>query len=92
MKEGVRDLPLGTPLCIVVSSESDVAAFADYVDAGMSVFASWIVYAIVHATFFADVSSQILLTIMNLNILKKESLPYSSFFILFVYLDIGIFR
>jgi len=34
MKEGVRDLPLGTPLCIVVSNESDVAAFADYVDAG----------------------------------------------------------
>ena len=34
MKEGVRDLPLGTPLCIVVSNKEDIAAFASYVDSG----------------------------------------------------------
>nr|CAB3238150.1 dihydrolipoyllysine-residue acetyltransferase component of pyruvate dehydrogenase complex, mitochondrial [Phallusia mammillata] len=34
MQEGVKDLPLGTPLCIIVSNEEDVAAFKDYVDSG----------------------------------------------------------
>ncbi|KFO83430.1 hypothetical protein N320_10787, partial [Buceros rhinoceros silvestris] len=28
--EGTRDVPLGTPLCIIVEKESDIPAFADY--------------------------------------------------------------
>ncbi|XP_040282274.1 dihydrolipoyllysine-residue acetyltransferase component of pyruvate dehydrogenase complex, mitochondrial [Bufo bufo] len=28
--EGTRDVPLGTPLCIIVEKESDVGSFADY--------------------------------------------------------------
>ncbi|KAM9033927.1 dihydrolipoyllysine-residue acetyltransferase component of pyruvate dehydrogenase complex, mitochondrial [Sarcophilus harrisii] len=28
--EGTRDVPLGTPLCIIVEKEADIAAFADY--------------------------------------------------------------
>uniref|UniRef100_A0A8C5MQV0 Acetyltransferase component of pyruvate dehydrogenase complex n=1 Tax=Leptobrachium leishanense TaxID=445787 RepID=A0A8C5MQV0_9ANUR len=28
--EGTRDVPLGTPLCIIVEKESDIASFADY--------------------------------------------------------------
>ncbi|XP_008063774.1 dihydrolipoyllysine-residue acetyltransferase component of pyruvate dehydrogenase complex, mitochondrial isoform X1 [Carlito syrichta] len=28
--EGTRDVPLGTPLCIIVEKESDISAFADY--------------------------------------------------------------
>ncbi|XP_051895894.1 dihydrolipoyllysine-residue acetyltransferase component of pyruvate dehydrogenase complex, mitochondrial [Pristis pectinata] len=34
--EGTRDIPLGTPLCIIVEKESDVAAFADYVETGVA--------------------------------------------------------
>nr|XP_060643385.1 dihydrolipoyllysine-residue acetyltransferase component of pyruvate dehydrogenase complex, mitochondrial-like [Anolis sagrei ordinatus] len=34
--EGTRDVPLGTPLCIIVERESDIAAFADYRDAGVT--------------------------------------------------------
>nr|XP_060643716.1 dihydrolipoyllysine-residue acetyltransferase component of pyruvate dehydrogenase complex, mitochondrial [Anolis sagrei ordinatus] len=34
--EGTRDVPLGTPLCIIVERESDIAAFADYRDAGVA--------------------------------------------------------
>ncbi|XP_063060054.1 dihydrolipoyllysine-residue acetyltransferase component of pyruvate dehydrogenase complex, mitochondrial-like [Engraulis encrasicolus] len=30
--EGTRDVPLGTPLCIIVENESDIQAFADYVE------------------------------------------------------------
>ena len=37
-KEGVRDLPLGTPLCIVVPNQSDVAAFANYVETGKLIY------------------------------------------------------
>lgn len=33
--EGTRDVPLGTPLCIIVEKESDIPAFADYRDAGL---------------------------------------------------------
>ncbi|KAJ6653983.1 hypothetical protein lerEdw1_007615 [Lerista edwardsae] len=33
--EGTRDVPLGTPLCIIVEKESDIPAFADYQDAGL---------------------------------------------------------
>ncbi|XP_054853776.1 dihydrolipoyllysine-residue acetyltransferase component of pyruvate dehydrogenase complex, mitochondrial [Eublepharis macularius] len=33
--EGTRDVPLGTPLCIIVEKESDIPAFADYRDAGV---------------------------------------------------------
>ncbi|XP_048368955.1 dihydrolipoyllysine-residue acetyltransferase component of pyruvate dehydrogenase complex, mitochondrial [Sphaerodactylus townsendi] len=33
--EGTRDVPLGTPLCIIVEKESDIPAFADYRDAGI---------------------------------------------------------
>ncbi|XP_053546086.1 dihydrolipoyllysine-residue acetyltransferase component of pyruvate dehydrogenase complex, mitochondrial [Bombina bombina] len=29
--EGTRDVPLGTPLCIIVERESDIGSFADYV-------------------------------------------------------------
>uniref|UniRef100_A0A8C6RHJ4 Acetyltransferase component of pyruvate dehydrogenase complex n=1 Tax=Nannospalax galili TaxID=1026970 RepID=A0A8C6RHJ4_NANGA len=28
--EGTRDVPLGTPLCIIVEKQADIAAFADY--------------------------------------------------------------
>lgn len=28
--EGTRDVPLGTPLCIIVEKEEDIPAFADY--------------------------------------------------------------
>lgn len=28
--EGTRDVPLGTPLCIIVEKEADISAFADY--------------------------------------------------------------
>lgn len=28
--EGTRDVPLGTPLCIIVEKEADIPAFADY--------------------------------------------------------------
>ncbi|XP_062867580.1 dihydrolipoyllysine-residue acetyltransferase component of pyruvate dehydrogenase complex, mitochondrial [Trichomycterus rosablanca] len=32
--EGTRDVPLGTPLCIMVEKESDIQAFSDYVETG----------------------------------------------------------
>ena len=28
--DGAKDIPLGTPLCIVVDNEEDIAAFKDY--------------------------------------------------------------
>jgi len=31
--DGAKDIPLGTPLCIVVDSEDEIAAFKDYVPA-----------------------------------------------------------
>ncbi|KAL8173562.1 UNVERIFIED_CONTAM: hypothetical protein K2H54_007969, partial [Gekko kuhli] len=34
VEEGTRDVPLGTPLCIIVEKESDIPAFADYRDVG----------------------------------------------------------
>lgn len=34
--EGTRDVPLGTPLCIIVEKESDISAFADYVETGVT--------------------------------------------------------
>uniref|UniRef100_A0A8C9VD50 Acetyltransferase component of pyruvate dehydrogenase complex n=1 Tax=Scleropages formosus TaxID=113540 RepID=A0A8C9VD50_SCLFO len=34
--EGTRDVPLGTPLCIIVEKESDIKAFADYVETGVA--------------------------------------------------------
>ncbi|XP_051533668.1 dihydrolipoyllysine-residue acetyltransferase component of pyruvate dehydrogenase complex, mitochondrial-like [Myxocyprinus asiaticus] len=34
--EGTRDVPLGTPLCIIVEKESDISAFADYVEMGVA--------------------------------------------------------
>lgn len=34
--EGTRDVPLGTPLCIIVERESDIAAFKDYVETGVA--------------------------------------------------------
>lgn len=34
--EGTRDVPLGTPLCIMVEKESDIQAFADYVETGVA--------------------------------------------------------
>ncbi|KAK2827266.1 hypothetical protein Q7C36_018192 [Tachysurus vachellii] len=34
--EGTRDVPLGTPLCIMVEKESDIPAFADYVETGVA--------------------------------------------------------
>ncbi|XP_076129968.1 dihydrolipoyllysine-residue acetyltransferase component of pyruvate dehydrogenase complex, mitochondrial-like [Alosa pseudoharengus] len=34
--EGTRDVPLGTPLCIIVENESDIKAFADYVETGIA--------------------------------------------------------
>ncbi|KAJ8368265.1 hypothetical protein SKAU_G00082930 [Synaphobranchus kaupii] len=33
--EGTRDVPLGTPLCIIVENEADIQAFADYVETGL---------------------------------------------------------
>ncbi|XP_034995553.1 dihydrolipoyllysine-residue acetyltransferase component of pyruvate dehydrogenase complex, mitochondrial [Zootoca vivipara] len=36
VSEGTRDVPLGTPLCIIVEKESDIPAFADYKDAGVT--------------------------------------------------------
>ncbi|XP_030637046.1 dihydrolipoyllysine-residue acetyltransferase component of pyruvate dehydrogenase complex, mitochondrial isoform X6 [Chanos chanos] len=33
--EGTRDVPLGTPLCIIVEKEEDIKAFADYVETGV---------------------------------------------------------
>jgi len=29
--DGAKDIPLGTPLCIIVENEEDIAAFKDYV-------------------------------------------------------------
>ncbi len=34
--EGTRDVPLGTPLCIIVEKESDIDAFKDYVETGVA--------------------------------------------------------
>lgn len=34
--EGTRDVPLATPLCIIVEKESDISAFADYVETGVA--------------------------------------------------------
>ncbi|XP_072342689.1 dihydrolipoyllysine-residue acetyltransferase component of pyruvate dehydrogenase complex, mitochondrial [Scyliorhinus torazame] len=34
--EGTRDVPLGTSLCIIVEKESDIPAFADYVETGVA--------------------------------------------------------
>uniref|UniRef100_A0AAY4CPQ6 Acetyltransferase component of pyruvate dehydrogenase complex n=1 Tax=Denticeps clupeoides TaxID=299321 RepID=A0AAY4CPQ6_9TELE len=34
--EGTRDVPLGAPLCIIVEKESDIKAFADYVETGVA--------------------------------------------------------
>lgn len=34
--EGTRDVPLGTPLCIIVENEGDIKAFADYVETGVT--------------------------------------------------------
>uniref|UniRef100_A0A8C5K7R8 Dihydrolipoamide acetyltransferase component of pyruvate dehydrogenase complex n=1 Tax=Jaculus jaculus TaxID=51337 RepID=A0A8C5K7R8_JACJA len=34
--EGTRDVPLGTPLCIIVEKEADIAAFADYRPTGVT--------------------------------------------------------
>lgn len=34
--EGTRDVPLGTPLCIIVEKESDIAAFKDYVETAVA--------------------------------------------------------
>lgn len=34
--EGTRDVPLGTPLCIMVEKVSDIQAFADYVETGVA--------------------------------------------------------
>ncbi|XP_019729139.1 dihydrolipoyllysine-residue acetyltransferase component of pyruvate dehydrogenase complex, mitochondrial [Hippocampus comes] len=36
VSEGTRDVPLGTPLCIIVEKESDIAAFKDYVETGIA--------------------------------------------------------
>lgn len=36
VSEGTRDVPLGTPLCIIVEKESDIAAFKDYVETGVA--------------------------------------------------------
>ncbi|XP_053125222.1 dihydrolipoyllysine-residue acetyltransferase component of pyruvate dehydrogenase complex, mitochondrial isoform X2 [Hemicordylus capensis] len=35
VSEGTRDVPLGTPLCIIVEKEADIPIFADYRDAGI---------------------------------------------------------
>ncbi|XP_069598473.1 dihydrolipoyllysine-residue acetyltransferase component of pyruvate dehydrogenase complex, mitochondrial [Ranitomeya imitator] len=37
ISEGTRDVPLGTPLCIIVEKESDVGSFADYKEAAAAV-------------------------------------------------------
>ncbi|KAG9466138.1 hypothetical protein GDO78_017156 [Eleutherodactylus coqui] len=37
ISEGTRDVPLGTPLCIIVEKESDVGSFADYKEAAETV-------------------------------------------------------
>ncbi|EPQ01843.1 Dihydrolipoyllysine-residue acetyltransferase component of pyruvate dehydrogenase complex, mitochondrial [Myotis brandtii] len=34
--EGTRDVPLGTPLCIIVEKEADIPAFADYRPTGVT--------------------------------------------------------
>ncbi|XP_042199857.1 dihydrolipoyllysine-residue acetyltransferase component of pyruvate dehydrogenase complex, mitochondrial isoform X2 [Callorhinchus milii] len=34
--EGTRDVPLGTPLCIIVEKKSDISTFADYVETGVA--------------------------------------------------------
>lgn len=34
--EGTRDVPLGTPLCIIVEKQSDIDAFKDYVETGVT--------------------------------------------------------
>ncbi|XP_048838717.1 dihydrolipoyllysine-residue acetyltransferase component of pyruvate dehydrogenase complex, mitochondrial [Brienomyrus brachyistius] len=34
--EGTRDVPLGTPLCIIVEKEADIKAFAQYVETGVA--------------------------------------------------------
>ncbi|XP_061072811.1 dihydrolipoyllysine-residue acetyltransferase component of pyruvate dehydrogenase complex, mitochondrial-like [Conger conger] len=36
VSEGTRDVPLGTPLCIIVENEADIQAFADYVETGVA--------------------------------------------------------
>ncbi|XP_059813936.1 dihydrolipoyllysine-residue acetyltransferase component of pyruvate dehydrogenase complex, mitochondrial [Hypanus sabinus] len=36
LAEGTRDIPLGTALCIIVEKESDIPAFADYVETGVA--------------------------------------------------------
>ncbi|XP_032643909.1 dihydrolipoyllysine-residue acetyltransferase component of pyruvate dehydrogenase complex, mitochondrial [Chelonoidis abingdonii] len=36
VSEGTRDVPLGTPLCIIVEKESDIPAFADYRETGVA--------------------------------------------------------
>ncbi|XP_076802678.1 dihydrolipoyllysine-residue acetyltransferase component of pyruvate dehydrogenase complex, mitochondrial-like [Clavelina lepadiformis] len=36
LPEGSKDIPLGTPLCIVVTNKEDIPAFANYVDTGGS--------------------------------------------------------
>ncbi|KAG7471354.1 hypothetical protein MATL_G00123670 [Megalops atlanticus] len=38
--EGTRDVPLGTPLCIIVEKEADIQAFADYVETGVAEIAT----------------------------------------------------
>lgn len=35
VSEGTRDVPLGTPLCIIVEKESDIGAFKGYVETGV---------------------------------------------------------
>ncbi|XP_075047100.1 dihydrolipoyllysine-residue acetyltransferase component of pyruvate dehydrogenase complex, mitochondrial [Mixophyes fleayi] len=35
--EGTRDVPLGTPLCIIVEKESDIGSFADYKESAVAV-------------------------------------------------------
>ncbi|KAM4015966.1 dihydrolipoyllysine-residue acetyltransferase component of pyruvate dehydrogenase complex, mitochondrial isoform 2-T2 [Anomaloglossus baeobatrachus] len=35
--EGTRDVPLGTPLCIIVEKESDIGSFADYKETAAAV-------------------------------------------------------
>ena len=34
--EGTKDVPLGTPLCIIVENKADMGAFADYVETGVA--------------------------------------------------------
>lgn len=36
VQEGTRDVPLGTPLCIIVEKQSDIDAFKDYVETGVA--------------------------------------------------------